>query len=561
MSRKTSPFLTLLLLSALVIPAKTQGQNARTNTGVQAPQQRQTLRAANAQQRPGLTQRGGAVGQQPQAPAGQRVQTPAGQRAQTPASVRAPGSGGAAAATPQKESCVLRSSHRVGSADVVEVTMEASGEVLQTNAEGKTERAAMEVVAGFKYEERFEDYSPSGQLRTIRRYEQAGLKRKLGASVVRPLLDSSRKYVVSEFDGKKTRMYSTGGPMKDEQYALVSELPFNTTILDRLLPNREVKLGEDWQLPNELVVALLGVDAIENNTLHLTLTSVSDSFAEVELYQIGEKDAQGNETPSTLACASEGASLGLDLEGKFQFDLKANRITWFGVNIDERRSESVATPGLKWSATIKINIAPLEAPEKLTDDVIAPFKSPTPEQLMLYYNAHRGPWKFQHSRKWKLIEDGDKITSMCYLDGGEAVAQCNIISNGKIELDSKPTINGYKEEIQKGLGERFAEFKQEASYEGPGEVSIYYVVADGSYDELPFRWIYYLITDKEGNQATIMFELRADLIDKYDDSGNEIVESFRLVPRSTSGLRETLENAESAKSDATPKASGINATK
>ena len=169
MSRKTSPFLTLLLLTALVIPAKTQGQNARTNTGVQAPQQRQTFRAANAQQRPGLTKRGGAVGQQPQAPAGQRVQTPAG--------VRAPGSGGAAAATPQKESCVLRSSHRVGSADVVEVTMEASGEVLQTNAEGKTERAAMEVVAGFKYEERFEDYSPTGQLRTIRRYEQAGLKR------------------------------------------------------------------------------------------------------------------------------------------------------------------------------------------------------------------------------------------------------------------------------------------------------------------------------------------------------------------------------------------------
>ena len=58
-----------------------------------------------------------------------------------------------------------------------------------------------------------------------------------------------------------------------------------------------------------------------------------------------------------------------------------------------------------------------------------------------------------------------------------------------------------------------------------------------------------------------MFELRADLMDKYDDSGNEIVESFRLVPRSTSGLRETLESENAAKTETAPKAAGINASK
>ena len=459
-------------------------------------------------------------------------------------------------AAPQKESCVLKSSHSVGSADVVEVRMEASGEIIQTSKEGKTERSAMEAVAGFKYEERYTKYSTTGPIRTIRRYERAGMNRKLGANVARPLLDSSRKFIVSEFDGKSTRIYSEGGPMKDEQYALINELPFSTTLLDRLLPNREVKLGEDWGLPDDLVVALLGVDAIENNTLRLTLTSVSDAFAEVELYQVGKKDASGNDAVSTLECASEGASIGLDIEGKLQFDLAANRITWFGLHIDERRSESVATPGLKWSATIKVNVAPLEEPDKLADKEISGFgNSPKPEQLMLYYNAQKGPWKFQHSRAWKMIEDGDKITSLCYLKGGEAVAQCNVLSNGKIDLSSKPTLEGYKDEIKKGLGERFVEFKQDASYEGPGEVSIYYVVADGYYDELPFRWIYYLVTDKEGNQATIMFELRADLLDQYDDSGNEIVESFRLAPRSVFGMRETLEKADDATSDAkTPNA-------
>ncbi|MGI6401487.1 MAG: hypothetical protein ACOX0A_05175 [Thermoguttaceae bacterium] len=535
MGRKTLLVLTLFILAALATSANVFGQPARNAANNALPRTGPLARPMQGQR----TAPGGALGAKASA-------------RQTPAA-------------PLKNSCVLKSSHTVGSTDVVEVAMEASGEVLQTNENGKTDRSQMEVVAGFKYEERFDQYSTNGPMRTFRCYEQAGMKRKLGANVERSLLDSSRKFIISEFDGKETRIYSTGGSMKNEQYALIHELYFNTTLLDRLLPNREVKLGEDWQLPDDVVVALFGVDAIANNTLHLTLTSVSDAFAEVGIYLTGKQGSDNAPATSTLECASEGASLGLDMEGKFQFDLSTNRITWFGLNIEERRSESVATPGLKWSATIKINVAPLKEPVKLTDDVVKSFKAqPTPEQLMLYYNAKNGPWKFRHSRAWKMIEDGEKITSLCYLRGGEAVAQCNLLSNGKIELSSKPTLEGYKDEIKKGLGPRFAEFKQQAAYEGPGEVSIYYVVADGHYEELPFRWIYYLVTDKDGNQATIMFELRADLLDKYDDSGNDIVESFVLVPRSTAGLRETLQHEAHSAANANspvPQNAGINAVK
>ena len=469
---------------------------------------------------------------------------PAGQPRQP---VTAPQPNRPVAANPQqpaKESCNLTSSHKPGAADVVEISLEAHGQVIQTLQSGKQESATMEVAAGFKYEERFDKYTPNGPARTIRQYEKAGMKRKIGANTALPKLDKSRKFVVSEYDGKKTQLYSLGGAMRDEQYALLHELPFNTTMLDLLLPNREVKLGEDWRLSNDAVVALLGVDAIENNTIHLSVTSIADNFAEVELYQIGDKDKDGKDGPSTLECAAEGASVSLDMEGKYQFDLNSRRITWFGINISERRSQSVATPGLDWNATLKINIAPLEKPDKLSDETIASMKlDPTDELLKLYYNAHKGPWKFQHSRKWKMIEDGAKITSLCYLDGGEAIAQCNILSNGKIDLTTKPSLAGYKEQIQKGLGERFVEFKEQAEYDGAGGVSVYYVVADGVYEESPFRWVYYLVTDKNGAQATIMFELRADLLEQYDDSGNEIVESFKLVPRSNEGVGQELQRA------------------
>ncbi len=453
-----------------------------------------------------------------------------------------------AVALPEKKSCLLQTSHLEGATDVVEASLEASGEVIQTNASGEEERLPMEVVAGFKYEERFENFEQFGSARSFRQYEQAGMRRKLGADVSRRLLDSSRKHIVSEYDGKTTRVYSLAGPMKDDQYALLHELPFNTTILDKLLPGKVTQLQEDWQISDADVAALLCVDAIENNTLHLTLTSITDEFAEITLYLQGKKDKDGEDAPSTLICAAEGASVALDLEGKFQFDLVSKRISWFGVNIKERRSESIAAPGLDWAATLKINVAALEKPEKLTDDAIEPMKpSPKPEQLKLYYNAQKGGWKFQHSRSWKMIEDGAKVAALCNVVGGEAVAQCNILSNGKIDLATQPTLEGYKKEIKNGLGSRFGEFKQEAAYEGSNETSVYYVTVDGAYESIPFRWVYYLITDKQGNQATIMFEIRADLLDQYDDSGNEIVETFKIAPKNDLGLKASLEKNNDAK--------------
>ena len=439
--------------------------------------------------------------------------------------------------TSEQKAVGLFSGKRKGSCDVVEVSLEGAGDLLQTNASGQYERSAIEFIAGFKYEERYDVYSPNGPARSIRQYEQAGMKRKIGASITRPLLDSSRKNIVTTFDGKKITTYSPAGPLKAEQWALLNEVPFCSTILERLLPEKEVKLGETWRVSNDILVALLGVDAVENNTLQLTLTSIVDNFAEVEIYQQGGKDSKGADLPSTMECASDGASSSINLTGKFQYDVSARRITWFGARILEQRSESVVAPGLDSNVSLKISVAPLDEPQKLTDELVQQFQGdPKPEMLRLYYNAHKGPWKFQHSRLWKMTEDFDKSTALCYIDRGEAVAQCNILSNGKIDISTQPSLDGYKKEIQKGLGSRFAEFKQEAAYE-KDDLSVYYVVADGAYESMPFRWAYYLITDKEGNQATIMFEIRADLLDRYDDSGNEIVESFRFAPRT--GARKT----------------------
>ncbi|MBR2004485.1 MAG: hypothetical protein IJ991_09945, partial [Thermoguttaceae bacterium] len=82
---------------------------------------------------------------------------------------------------------------------------------------------------------------------------------------------------------------------------------------------------------------------------------------------------------------------------------------------------------------------------------------------------------------------------------------------------------------------------------------------------------YYLVTDEAGNQATLMFEIRADMLDNYDDSGREIVETFRIVPRvdpaekaaAEKAAREAAAKAKQAAADApkAPEGRGIDAEK
>lgn len=428
-------------------------------------------------------------------------------------------------------SCLLQSTRQIGQSDIIEVVLEGSGNLLQTSST-EVMNEKIEVVAGFRYEERLERYSkqPGGALRSIRQYEQAGMRRKIGNSVTKPLLDSSRKNLICDFDGKKTSIYSPMGPLKNDQFLLVDELPANSLLLDQLLPNRSVKLGDEWGVSNDILAAILGLEAVQNNTMRLVLTAIIDDIAEVDIFLESGTDEKGEQLPSSIEGAYLGASVLIDLEGKYQFDLKTKRMTWFGLLFNERRSESLVEPGLDWTASVKIKIAPLQQPTKLTDETVGSLrKESEPDLLKLFYNGQNGPWQFYHSRNWRMIEDGAKTAALCLVVQGEGVAQCNILSNGKIDLQSMPSLDAYKKEIQKGLGDHFGQFVREAEYVNDAGYNVYSVIVDGQYEENPFRWIYYLLTDDYGNQTTLMFEIRADMLDVFDTAGQEILESFRMI--------------------------------
>lgn len=411
----------------------------------------------------------------------------------------------------------------------------------QGGAETKTE-----LLAGFRYEERTENYDISSpvSLRSLRQYTQAGMKQKLGNDVTRTLLDASKKNIVTAFDGKKLNIYSPGGPLKGEQFLLLNDLSCNTLLLDLLLPNKQVSLGDEWIISSDILAALLNLEAVENNTLKFTLTAIIDDIAEIDFYLEGGKDDKGKDLPSTLEGAFYGASVGINLEGKYQFDLKRNRMSWLGIKISENRTESLVEPAADITAVLRIKIATLSQPEQLTDDVRQDLIQ-VPADRRLVYDGQTGPWTFLYDRHWRMIEDTKTSSALCLVVKGEGIGQCNIYANPLVEREKMPPLDFYKKELKEGLDKRFGKFVRDSSFVNEAGYLVYAVIIDGNYEDQPYRWIYYLMTSPEGCQASIMFEVRADMLEKFNEIDEYLVDSFRMiVPESVQKKR--AEEAEKA---------------
>ena len=446
-----------------------------------------------------------------------------------------------------RTSCLMESSRKADSVDLVEILLEVNGTVVPQDTKDR-QPEKIEVLAGFRYEERTEEYTwgPNIKCSSVRLYDQAGMKQTFRDKTNRPLLDASRRYIVAGFDGKKMLRYSTGGPLQNEQYLLLEELPFDTLLLDQLVPNRQVNLGEEWTVPDETLKAMLGLEAIQRNTVRLVLTAIIDDIAEVDIYLNGGKDASGKQLPGSLEGASMGSTVSLDIQGKYQFDLRNRRMTWFGVRMEEIRGGSLIEPQIESTAILRIKTAPLTGSEKLTREVVESLpKELSPDRLLIAYNGQTGPWRFRHTRKWKMIEDNDRSAALCLIDKGETIAQCNIMLGSKVDSSTMPSLEAYKKELRKGLGEQFGKIVHESEVVDQNKYLIYSVMIDGTAEELPFRWLYYLLTDPEGNQVTVMFEIRAEMLDRFEGQSEEIIQSFRIIPpapeEKNTGISATVE--------------------
>jgi hypothetical protein len=428
---------------------------------------------------------------------------------------------------PQKK-LSLTSNRVADSLDRVDASLEVSGKVHVLDEGSELQELKLAVLANLVYDERSLDVplSPKAPMRSVRHYEHAMAAIEVDNQETHPTLRDDRRLIAVDVDKGKSTLYSPLGPLDHDELDL-ADIPANTLILDRLLPPYQVAVGESWKQSDELVGLLLGLDAVSSSGVESAVSSVKDSVALVEL----SGDAQG---------AIHGVSTEIQVRAKYQFDLLAKRITWFGLLIREKRSVGHVGPGLDIVARLQMKIAPIEESLHLTDGALAGLSlDSSTESSWLAYESVAGEWQLLNDRRWFMTSDDPKAAVFRMIDDGEFVAQCNVSSLPQASVEKLPSLSKFQEDIEAGLGESFGQFisaKQETNDLG---YRVFRVVVDGKASEVPIQWIYYLLADKTGRQLTMVFVVEANLIERLAGADEQLAAAAQFVDRTTAA-RPTL---------------------
>lgn len=436
---------------------------------------------------------------------------------------------GSLLATARAETVDFQSGRNTSCVDHVEVTIEVAGQQKQIDEKNQWVNSDMRVTAGFEYDERTlrVAINDTSRTRTIRSYDKAGATISFDDMEVTPILREDRRIIVSDWNKGKLTLFSPNGPLTTGELDLIN-VHGNSMLLDQLLPTETLAEGDKFT-PSRLAWG---------SALRLDLVAEFD--CEAEIVSVDENTAM-IETKGKIEGAVDGAETQIDLHARMQYSRKAKRVTWFAMVIEEERSVGQIGPGLDVAARVQVKLTPTTLPDSLSDAVIDPLQtSPESEVTSLAYTSPIQAWNLAHDRQWIVTQEDEQFTVLRLMEQGELVAQCNITALPPTDVDKMLTLEDFQKDIESTLSENKGQVVTAGQRANGQDYREYKIIADGQSQELPIRWIYYLLTDRNGHQAMLAFALHAELFEQFDDHDARLVDAFRFNVPGESGSEEPV---------------------
>ncbi len=415
----------------------------------------------------------------------------------------------------------LQSSRRAGEISHIEVVLEVGGE-LSLVEEGKVRKLPMSVVGNMIYGERLQapTAGKSAGPRSVRYYDRADAVIKIDKGELKPALRGERRLIaIAPAQGAAT-IFSPSGPLARDELDLV-DVPGNSLLIEGLLPGEPVAQGDRWQHSDQLMAALLGLDAVNRAEVSSQLVELSDLAAQIEI--------RGNIQGAVSGVASE-----MELKGRYKFDRKVGRITWFALLTKEKRSIGHVAPGVDVVARLQMKIAPDAVYAELEDQGLQGVDlNISPERTLLEHESTAGRYRLLYDRQWHIMNDTADSMAMRLVDRGELVAQCNVTTLAPVKQGEPTNLAKFQQDIERSLGKSFRRFLAASQAANESGDRVYRVVAEGEVDELPIQWNYYLVTAPDGRQAVFAFTLESNLVERLGAADSAVVGSLEFTSTPT----------------------------
>ena len=409
----------------------------------------------------------------------------------------------------------------VGNLQQVQAVLEVQGE-LSLNADGSEVRRLPLVVRGrVLYHERLLEAGSEDvpwAARSVRHYIEAAADIEIGKGKLAPKLDSGCRMIVAQVGKQGVSLVSPLGPMNREDLDLI-DIQGNSLLLSSVLPTTPVQVGQSWQIENEPLALLVGLEVVTQSDVSCSLDKVEDQVAVIVI--------QGTAHGAIGGVASE-----ITLKAKCNYDLDSHQVTWLAASLKEKRAIGHAEPGLDVTARLRVAVKPLEQSEHLGDKQLRDLAlDPHSGARLLVFKSRRGSFRFVHDRRWRSMVDRHNLTVFRFVDSGDLVAQCNVSELTDVESGKHMALESFQQEVQRSLGDNFGQIVEASQFDTEDGTRVLRVQASGSASEIPVIWIYYHVSNGQGRRAALAFTLEADLLERFAESDKTMVETFEFAPR------------------------------
>jgi hypothetical protein len=301
----------------------------------------------------------------------------------------------AAAVSAQVDTYRLAEGFDSGKRYLVELKVEMAGQVTVPGEKDKPGKSVQTAGAStIRYAERVLPPDDDKSARVLRQYGELNFQRVIGDREQKADVRASvRRMVVMRNPAGVKVPFSPDGPLTWGEIDAVRTDLFVPVLVPGLLPNKEVKPGDDWPVGPGAVADLTEMEKVTDGGLKMKFVSV---------VHIGGKRMARLALSGTVAGVTEDGPTRQTLDGTLYFDLDAGLLSHFTLDGTHELLDPAGKVGGKITGRFSLTRKPA-GPDDLPDRSVQGVElRPTPENTLLFYNNSDLGVRFVYPRSWRV---------------------------------------------------------------------------------------------------------------------------------------------------------------
>lgn len=421
-----------------------------------------------------------------------------------------------------QDKALLKNEHKAGDGWHLALDMKLTGKIKIRDAE---KVIALDLKAGAKhdFEERVLTVNEGKPSSVGRFYNTAKVDITLQDKAITKTLRSDRRFQAATLSNDSpTITYSPVGPLTDEELEITGE-HLDVLAIHGILPNKEVTIGEKWNVPLNVAQALAGVDAVISSKLECKLEKIERNHAVLTL----SGDLEG---------ITKGASLKATMAAGLVYSLESKRFTGCTWRYRENKEQGPLNPACEIESEITATWKHGLALTEVTDGKAATIAAtPPPALLMLEFRDAANRFAFNYDRNWGVVTKTEKQTVLRLLERGELVAQLNLTPYQQVKPGEHISLDDVEKLVNEAPGYKLEKVIEKTAVEAAAGFWIGKVSTTGEASEIPMQQVVYAIAGPRGDQVLLSFTVETEQAGKLAGRDLSLVKTVSLPTLQTTG--------------------------